>query len=202
MRVRALRRMNGTVWQYWIASDGTLSAMTPVPATPGQFPATVVQNPAPTMQNPRVIVLLPATGPMVPSAPLGMPSTVVSGSGPSTTDNVVAAFPVLGVAVDGVGNVYVADSGGNRVVKAAPDGTQTTLGSGFSNPCGVAVDSAGNVYVADTNNKRVVKVAPGLGGAQTTVGSGWGTPNAPGPADVAVDPPATSTWPTGAITGW
>jgi Bacterial Ig-like domain (group 3)/NHL repeat len=87
-----------------------------------------------------------------------------------------------GLAVDGAGNVFIADTNNNRVVEVpASGGAQTTVGSGLGSPAGVAVDGAGDVFIADTNNNRVVEV-PASGGAQTTVGSGLGSP-----AGVAVD---------------
>jgi hypothetical protein len=90
-----------------------------------------------------------------------------------------------GVAVDGAGNVYVADSGNHTIRKVTPAGTNwvvTTLagtagipgsadGTGnaaqFYYPCGVAVDNAGNVYVADSDNDTIRKVTPA--GAVTTL---------------------------------
>ncbi len=67
-----------------------------------------------------------------------------------------------GVAVDGSGNVYVADANNNRVEKFDSSGAFVAkLGSGgsgdgqFSQPEGVAVDGFGNVYVADSGNNRV-----------------------------------------------
>jgi DNA-binding beta-propeller fold protein YncE len=69
-----------------------------------------------------------------------------------------------GVAVDGSGNVYVADFF-NNAVKEMPAGCAssscvTTLGSGFFTPAGVAVDRSGNVYVADWINGGAVKEMP------------------------------------------
>ena len=63
------------------------------------------------------------------------------------------------VAVDGSGNIYIADNSNNRVVKETLSGgayTQTTIGNGMSGPSGVAVDASGNVYIADFGNNRVL----------------------------------------------
>ena len=88
----------------------------------------------------------------------------------------------IGIAVDGAGDVFIADHYNNRVVEVpAGGGAQTTVGSGLSYPHGVAVDGAGDVFIADSYNNRVVEVPAG-GGAQTTVGSGLN-----GPLGVAVD---------------
>jgi len=79
------------------------------------------------------------------------------------------------VAVDGDGNVYIADTDNHRIRKViAATGVITTIAgvgwSGFDGdggpataawldtPRGVAVDDAGNVYIADTNNHRVRRV--------------------------------------------
>jgi tripartite motif-containing protein 71 len=66
------------------------------------------------------------------------------------------------VALDGAGDVYVADTYNHRVVKLAPDGSVLaqwgSVGSGdghFNSPNGVAVDAAGNVYALDGENNRV-----------------------------------------------
>jgi len=87
------------------------------------------------------------------------------------------------VAVDNAGNVFVADTGGNRVRKIDPLGVITTVaGNGdttfggdggpaaaasLSGPRGVAVDTAGNLYIADTGHNRIRKVTPD--GAITTI---------------------------------
>jgi tripartite motif-containing protein 71 len=68
----------------------------------------------------------------------------------------------LSVAVDAAGEVYVADTYNNRMVKLAPDGGVLgewgSAGSGdghFHGPSGVAVDGVGDVYVLDGENNRV-----------------------------------------------
>jgi uncharacterized protein (TIGR03437 family) len=81
---------------------------------------------------------------------------------------------VGGVAVDSSGNVYIADSGNNRVRKVSSSGTITTIAgngiAGFSGdggqavnaqlniPTGLAVDATGNVFISDTNNNRIREV--------------------------------------------
>ena len=92
-----------------------------------------------------------------------------------------------GVAVDGQGNVYIADRDNPRVRKVSPGGTITTFAGtgvqGFSGdggpatsaqlyyPDGVAVDGQGNVYIADLRQPRVRKVSPG-GTITTFAGTG------------------------------
>jgi hypothetical protein len=83
------------------------------------------------------------------------------------------------VAVDGAGDVFIADSGNSRVVEVpAGGGAQTTVGSGLSYPFGVAVDEAGDVFIVDSDNNRVVEVPAGCASAacQTTVVSGLFSP--------------------------
>jgi DNA-binding beta-propeller fold protein YncE len=92
--------------------------------------------------------------------------------GPATSSNLDSPADV---AVDSSDNVYIADSGNNRIEKVTPDGTlsiiagdgnqgQPTAGpatsSNLSYPRGVAVDSSGNVYIADSGNNRIEMVSP------------------------------------------
>jgi DNA-binding beta-propeller fold protein YncE len=117
-----------------------------------------------------------------------------------------------GVAVDAAGNVYVADSANNRVLKlAAGSSTQTVLpftglnlSTGVINysMAGVAVDATGNVYVADSANNQVVKLAAESSTQTVLPFSGLADPSG-----VAVDTAGTCTSPTqatiqGKTIGW
>ena len=70
------------------------------------------------------------------------------------------------IALDGAGNLWVADRGNNRVQQFGPDGerllTFGTRGIGpgeFINPTGVSVDCRGTLTVSDTQNNRVQQFA-------------------------------------------
>jgi cysteine-rich repeat protein len=118
-----------------------------------------------------------------------------------------------GVAVDGLGRVFVSDTGNARIRVVAIDGTITTLAgigiAGFAgdggpaifaqlaNPHGVAVDGLGRVFVADSDNNRIRRID--VGGTITTVvgdgtaaylGDGGDASRAEvsGPYGVAIDP--------------
>jgi RHS repeat-associated protein len=66
------------------------------------------------------------------------------------------------VALDGEGNLWVADAGNSRVEEFSPEGIYRskfgTLGSGngeLSKPWGVAFDAEGHIWVSDTGNNRL-----------------------------------------------
>ena len=61
-----------------------------------------------------------------------------------------------GVALDGKGNVYIADTYNNRIRKVTLRTDMiTTIYAFLSGPRGVAVDELGNICIADTYNNRV-----------------------------------------------
>ncbi len=89
-----------------------------------------------------------------------------------------------GIAIDSLGNLYIADAGNKRVVYVPYVGSwdlslALTLGSGMSSPSAIAVDASGNVYVADAGNGDVYELsAPINAGVQTTVASNYSAPSA------------------------
>ena len=87
------------------------------------------------------------------------------GAGPAAKFN----NPV-GVAVDGAGNVYVADRGNNRVRKITPAGMVTTLAANLNYLGAICMDpSNGDVYV--TNGNLISKISPS-GAVKTIAGVG------------------------------
>ncbi len=83
-----------------------------------------------------------------------------------------------GVAVDGAGNLFIADRDNQRIRRVSPQGTITTVAGGgnpadglgdggpataasLANPHGVAVDGAGSIFIADTGNQRIRRAASG-----------------------------------------
>ena len=113
-----------------------------------------------------------------------------------------------GLAVDVLGNLYIADQGNQRVRQVTPAGIISTVAgtgtAGFSgdnipaagaelnSPQGLAVDAAGNLYIADSLNFRIRRVV--LGGAITTV-AGTGVAGNTGDGGPATS--ATLTQPSG-----
>ena len=81
-----------------------------------------------------------------------------------------------GTVVDGAGDVFVVDTGNNRVVEVNAQGTASVLtisglSPSLSSPSGVAIDGSGNLYIADTGNSRVVKITAAGAGSAVSTGS-------------------------------
>lgn len=98
-------------------------------------------------------------------------TTSIGDGGPSTRARLDRPS---GAAVDSSGNLYIADTGENRVRKVTLSGTISTVaGTGangnagdngpaaaavLNTPSGLAVDSAGNLYIADAGNGVIRRV--------------------------------------------
>ena len=147
----------------------------------------------------------------------GFASTIAGTTGPGYNgDNIAAAsaalFRPIAVAVDRLGNVYIADTGNYRIrkVDATTGLISTVAGTGSSgyngdniaatsatvNPGGITVDASGNLYIADNN--RIRKVAASTGIITTVAGANNGvayngdniaatTASLAGPKGIAID---------------
>ena len=139
-------------------------------------------------------------------SPDGIISTIAGSStssfsgdgGPATAANFNSP---VGVAVDNIGNIYIADNSTHtiRVINSsgiihtiAGTGTSGYSGDGgaasaatLNEPYGVAVDTSGNIYVADQGNQRIRKVNTS-GIISTVAGTGtYGFTGDGGPATAA-----------------
>jgi uncharacterized protein (TIGR03437 family) len=132
-------------------------------------------------------------------------------NGPATK---ASLFYPSGIALDGAGNLYIADNLSNKIRKVDKSNTITTVAgngssifsgdggpataAGISSPVGVKFDGAGNMYIAEGNRVRKVDTSgkittiAGLPGNGTNYGfSGDGGPATAaalfGPLDIVVD---------------
>jgi len=144
----------------------------------------------------------------------GSPLSLGDG-GPATSAGMIPVF----TAVDGAGNLYIADVG--RIRKVNPAGIISTVAGGLNQtlgdggpatsarviPAGVAVDNAGNIYIADATNNRIRKVSAGPAGSPITASpsslsfsSTIGAAAPPGQTVVIISPGATLTFTAAAST--
>ncbi|HVT98969.1 MAG TPA: hypothetical protein VHE33_15795, partial [Acidobacteriaceae bacterium] len=107
-----------------------------------------------------------------------------------------------GVAIDGAGNLYIADTNNNviRKVNLTTGAISTVAGTGapgytgdgalatvatLNSPEGVTVDAAGDLFIADTNNNAVREVVAATGRIATFAGDGTGAPGFAGDSGLA-----------------
>ena len=126
-----------------------------------------------------VKMLNPTTGEVTTFAGLNAGANNSSGQNTGADDDIdgvgtLARFGSLtGIAIDSNDNLYVSDSGNNKIKKISPNGTVSTIagsiyglqdGNGsssqFSTLWHIDIDSNGNLYVNDYNNGKIRKIAP------------------------------------------
>src|SRR5258708_31821061 len=108
-------------------------------------------------------------------------------SGPATAAS-LSGF-VVGISLDGAGNLFIADVGNTRIRRVdasthvittvAGGGTCCATGDGgpataaaLGQSQGVAVDNAGNLFIAELSNNRIRRVDAGTGVITTVAGNG------------------------------
>lgn len=138
--------------------------------------------------------------------PDGAISTIAgTGQAGYNGDNIAATNALLSspcdVKVDSKGNIYIADTGNNRIRRVSPGGTITTVAgdgqpgrgpdgvlataSSLNFPGGIAIDAGGNLYIVDWQNYLIRKVSFS---SQPTISAGGvvnGASFAPAPVPVA-----------------
>ena len=81
---------------------------------------------------------------------------------------------VVGLAFNGAGDLFVAESGFGQVIKFASGGGESIFVSGLNQPLGLAFDSGDNLFVADGGSGNIYKFTSTV--AQSTFASGLQTP--------------------------
>ncbi|HWA28341.1 MAG TPA: immunoglobulin domain-containing protein, partial [Lacunisphaera sp.] len=182
---------------------GVVTTYAGVPGSPGSldgtglaalfnYPQDVAVDPAGniyvTDSNNRTIRKITSAGVVSTFAGAALQAGTSDGTG-----SAARFYNLKGIAIDGNGNLYVADDGNHTIRKITPTGVVTTFaglaqqpgatdGTGgaarFSGPEGIAVDAAGNVYVSETGNQTIRKITPA--GVVTTIA---GSPGNSGSAD-------------------
>ena len=139
----------------------------------------------------------------------GVISTVAGAGAPGSAGDLGPATAALlngprGLAVDGNGNIFIADTGNNRIREITADGIMHTIAgqnsAGFAGdggpataaqfyaPSGLLLDGSGNLYVADTGNNRIRELSPNSGASASPDTAAITVVNAASQATGAVAP--------------
>jgi sugar lactone lactonase YvrE len=120
--------------------------------------------------------------PVVSGAPSNAAQVTVVSSSTSIAGSALSG--PSGVTVDGQGNLYIADTGNNRVVYLPYNGSwdvaqASVIASNLTAPLATGLDPSGNLYVADSGTGQIYKVpAPVGSGVQQLVAVGYNNPSA------------------------
>jgi gliding motility-associated-like protein len=182
--------MNQTFLALLLVITCESNAQTPCPisanlSSSGNCPGATLTVNSPTLNQLSKIIWYNGSTPVSTVNANTTPSivTIAGGNGEGAAANQLSR--VFGVAVDGAGNVYVADMNNNRVQKWAPGATSGVTVAGGNGPGtaanqlnvpqGLFLDAGGNLYIVD-NSDRVLKWALGASSGITVAGgNGWGS---------------------------
>ena len=124
---------------------------------------------APGLRHGAVVLYDESNNPVITVPLYGFGDAAVAALAPNTgtvvsTGGVALSFPFQ-IALDGAGNIYDANNGGNLVKIPAGGGTASVVSpSGYtfsSEVTGVALDGAGNLFISDHLNSRIIVITPG-----------------------------------------
>jgi uncharacterized protein (TIGR03437 family) len=160
-----------------IAGNGTHNFYAPgIPATssPMDWPSAVIAD------STGVVYFAEIHGNRVGKIGLDQKLATVAGTGfpgfngDQIQGNTAMLRKPAGIALDPLGNLYIADQGNHRIRKVAPNGIISTIaGTGkpdfsgddgpaaaaaLNTPMDVKLDSQGNIYIADMLNQRVRRI--------------------------------------------
>jgi sugar lactone lactonase YvrE len=155
-----------------------------VDAAGNLFIADVANNRVRKVDPTGIITTVAGTGPADCGPYAGCTGTFGGDGGPATDAQLSGPW---GVAVDAAGNLFIADTGNQRLREVDIAGTIATVGGNglvgrsgdggpatsaeLNGPAGVALDPAGNLFIADANQNCIRKVDP-TGTITTVAGNG------------------------------
>ena len=168
---------NGTVWEI-PAGSVTPAAI----ATGFNSPAGVAVNGASDVyvsdtKNNQIVEIPVVNGALSAAAQITLVSSTASIAG-ATLKN------PTGLAVDAQGNLYIADTGNNRIGFLPQSvgwevSQASTLGSGFNGPLAITVTASGLIYVADSGDGKVYSISyPSAAALMTLAATGFNSPSA------------------------
>ena len=131
--------------------------------------------------NNRIVEVPMVSGALSNAAQVTLVAAADSKGNPTPIASAVLNSPA-GVAVDNMGDLFIADTGNNRIVGIPYNGTLNTsaaiaLGSSLNGPLAVAPDNQGNLYVADSGEGRIYEIIAALvQPTQQLIAVGFGNP--------------------------
>jgi hypothetical protein len=151
------------------AADNCKFSISFTPSAPGKHKASLLITGDAAHRHKTVKLSGVGVGPAVPYVSLCVSEyntgRVLCYAAPYTSDSTPALilsgflWPAI-VRFDSQNNLWVADSGNNRVIRLPPPytyGPDLTFSVGLNHPAGMAFGSNGQVFIADSSNSRIIE---------------------------------------------